>query len=169
MNKNSGFTKFPNELLEKLMTADLTAREYRIILSVIRYTFGYHKESEQLSLSVLSELTQLDRSVLSKVINKLLERNIIGELEKPGFNSGRVLTINTDTREWLLKRSTVDKTSTPTVVERSTPTVSNSPTHTSYIKENNKEIYKYKKNELKNEKKPSYDLELFEQMINSKD
>lgn len=89
------------------------------------------------------------------------------ECSEPNFNSSRVILVNLVLDEW--ETTTVAKGQTQTVSKKLTPTVSKSTTHTSYIKENNKEIYKYKKNELKNEKKPSYDLELFEQMLNSKD
>lgn len=167
MKENRGFTKFPNELLEKLMTADLTAREYRIVLSIIRYTLGYHvTDGESFSVSRLCEIARINRSSVSKALNNLIKRRIVLECSEPNFNSSRVISVNLVLDEW---ETTVAKKQTQTVAKRQTQTVAESTTHTSYIKENNKEIYKYKKNELKKEKKPSYDLELFEQMLNSKD
>ena len=170
MGEGKGFTKFPNELLEKLMCADLTAREFKIVLSVVRYTLGYHIEGgEHFSVSRICEITGINRSDIAKALNKLIERKMIVEFTRPDFSSGRVIAINLAINEWNIKAPTVGKTPTPTVGKSLTPTVGKSPTHTSYIKENNKDNYKYKKNELKNVKKASYDLELFEQMLNSKD
>lgn len=167
MKENKGFTKFPNLLLEKLMTTDLTARELKVLLSVIRYTFGYHVEGgDRFSVTRLSELTGINRSNVSRALKSLIERRMVLECIEPDFINCRVISVNLVLDEW---ETTVAKKQTQTVAKRQTQTVAESTTHTSYIKENNKEIYKYKKNELKKEKKPSYDLELFEQMLNSKD
>ncbi len=160
MTVNKGFTKFPNELLEKLMTADLSAREYRVLLSVIRYTLGFHTEGgEPFSVSTLCKMTGMLRPNVSKAIKSLIDRNILLECIEPGFNSARVLAINLEISEWKAKKLTVSNSLTPTV--------SKSPTHTSYIKEINKENYKYKRTEK--EHKPSYDKDLFERMINRRD
>ena len=170
MGEKKGFTKFPNELLEKMMSADLSGRDYKILLSVIRYTLGFHNESgESLSISILCKMTGLLRPNASKAIKSLIDRNILLECIEPGFNFARVIAVNLEVSKWKAKKQTVSNTITQTVSDSTTQTVSKSPTHTSYIKENNKDNYKYKKNELKNVKKASYDLELFEQMLNSKD
>lgn len=38
-----GFTKVDNPLLEKLLTSSLTKRQLKIVLLVIRFSFGYQK------------------------------------------------------------------------------------------------------------------------------
>lgn len=168
MKENREFTKFPNELLEKLMSVDLPARDLRVMLCIIRYTLGYHIDGgEPFSITRLGELTSINRANASRTLKKLIERKMILECSEPEFNSSRIISVNLFLDEW--ETTTVAKSTTQTVAKLATQTVAKSTTHTSYIKENNKEIYKYKRNELKNEKKPSYDLELFEMMINSKD
>ncbi len=38
-----GFTKFENEILEKILTADLSKRQLKILLLIIRFSFGCQK------------------------------------------------------------------------------------------------------------------------------
>lgn len=38
-----GFTKFDNELLQKILTTDLTKRQLKILLLIIRFSYGYQK------------------------------------------------------------------------------------------------------------------------------
>lgn len=165
---NTCFTKFPNAILEKLVSANLTAREYKVMLCVIRFTFGFHLDGgEPFSITRLRELTGLSRANISRALKKLIERKMILECSEPEFNSSRVISVNPLLDEW--ETTTVAKMATPTVAKSATPTVAKTATHTSYIKENNKEKYKYKKNELNCDKTPSYNKELFEQMLNRKD
>ncbi len=125
------FTKFPNFILEKLIAFDLSGRELRVILCVIRKTYGYHKAAEELSLKVLSDLTGIDKSDVGKIIKNLIEREILIEVDKPEFYFGRTVALNEDIDNWKLKKptTTVCENTTPTVGKNSTPT---------YIKENNK-------------------------------
>lgn len=45
---DDGYTRIANELLEAVMAADLTARQLKVVLAVIRKTYGFGK-----SLTVL--------------------------------------------------------------------------------------------------------------------
>ncbi len=163
------FTRFPNFILEQLMSFDLSGREFKIVLAVIRKTYGFHKTAEELSLKTLSKLTGINKGDISTVVNSLMEREIIFEIEKPDFFSGRTITLNENVNKWKNKKHTVCKKQTQTVCENTTQTVCKKPTPI-YIKENNKRNIKEREpTEKMNYHKPSYDLALFNQMLNAPD
>jgi phage replication O-like protein O len=39
----AGFTKVENDLFQRLLTSDLTKRQLKILLLIIRFSFGYQK------------------------------------------------------------------------------------------------------------------------------
>lgn len=165
------FTKVPNNILEFVVSINITAREFRVIFSILRLTVGYHKECEEISLGKIAKLTEMDKSTVSLTLNSLINRKIITETSKPDYQKGRIISVNPNTEEWILKVSTVDKISTPTVDKSSTPTVVKKTTPSYYIKENIKKITKEsrKVNENFSTKKSSYDIELFKEMLNRAD
>ena len=135
MSKEPTFTKVPNYILEAMMISDLTSREFRVLLAVIRKTAGYHETEARLSNAELSAATRLDKSDVAKTVNRLIARDIISEVESAGFSHGRVLSLNTHTDEWKEVPPTVGNSPTPTVGKTPTPTVGNLPTlHILYIK-----------------------------------
>src|SRR5574341_216670 len=56
-----GFTKVPNSLLERLCKVNLAKYEWRVLLFILRKTYGYHKQSDRIPLSQFSQGTELDR------------------------------------------------------------------------------------------------------------
>lgn len=47
---DDGYTRIANELLEAVMAADLTARQLKVVLAVIRKTYGSVKSSTALPI-----------------------------------------------------------------------------------------------------------------------
>ncbi len=164
-----GYTPFPNVLLEALMSAELRSAEFKIILVIIRKTFGYHKECEVISLNDLCNCTGRSLSVISKALKKLIDKKIVLEVAKPEFLSGRTLAINEEVDEWDFKkeRLSAEERERLSVKERERVVKNDKST---LLKENNKYNYKNNKSQPKKyEEPPSYDKELFERMINGSD
>lgn len=44
-----GYTRIANELLDALIRSGLTKRELRVVLVVIRQTYGYNRSSDDIS------------------------------------------------------------------------------------------------------------------------
>lgn len=69
------YTQFPNWLLAKLYTAnDLTGRELRVILYIIRKTTGFHKKSDKLPYGQIAQGTGIDRRSVIRIIQTLEEK-----------------------------------------------------------------------------------------------
>ena len=96
LNNNQTFTKFPNELLENIMCSKLKATEIKILLCVIRYTYGFHREQHQLSVSFIQKATDLSYNNVQKAVQHLIEKSILIETRKYTPTTPRCIAINPD-------------------------------------------------------------------------
>lgn len=92
-----GYIRIANELLEALIRGDFTIRELKVMMAVIRLTYGYQRKSARISLSRLHVLTNVDRAHVSRVISRLVSRKVLLKEQHPGF---QVLGINKNYSEW---------------------------------------------------------------------
>ena len=73
----NGYTKISNEILDALIKIKINSDALKIILFVIRKTYGYHKKQDKISLSQFVLATQLKKSVVCRGLNRLNNMNII--------------------------------------------------------------------------------------------
>jgi phage replication O-like protein O len=96
--KNNNFTMIPNSVFDTILLKDkLGSREIRVLLCIIRLTFGFHKEKAIASTRYIAKWTGLDQSHVATTVKSLLKRKII--LEEKTFHKGRktrFLFINSD-------------------------------------------------------------------------
>ncbi len=59
--ENPKYTQTPNDLFDKLMR-NMDYAELKVVLAVIRHTFGYHRESFVLSVRKMAEITGLQQN-----------------------------------------------------------------------------------------------------------
>lgn len=87
-----GFTKIANELLEAICRHKFTAREYAVVLAVIRKTYGFNKKLDRLALSQLETMTGVTRGNLSETIKRLESYRVLflkreqGKTQSIGIN-----------------------------------------------------------------------------------
>ncbi len=74
-----GYTRISNEILEGLMYMNLTKREYKICLCILRYGYGYKKEKSEIKCHqrVIAKLTGLHEVVIKDSLLLLVSKNII--------------------------------------------------------------------------------------------
>jgi phage replication O-like protein O len=70
------YTQIPNQLLDEQL-AEMGEAELKITLAVCRKTFGWHKDSDRISLSQFQELTGLSRQGAVNGIEAALARGTI--------------------------------------------------------------------------------------------
>lgn len=75
--KEDGFLPFPNDLMDALLAANLSARQLKLALAVIRKTLGYGKAEDDCTITQLAEVAGLHRPDASKALQQLLAMNII--------------------------------------------------------------------------------------------
>ena len=66
----------PNDLVDQWMPL-LKGNELRILLIVIRKTFGWHKEKDYISISLFQELSGMSQQGTSSAVNSLVEKGIL--------------------------------------------------------------------------------------------
>lgn len=88
-----GYTKIANEIMDALISANLSGQELRAALFVIRKTYGFHKIEDYISLSQVMQALSTSKIRASQVMKSLalmkiltVKENINGYTKKYKFN-----------------------------------------------------------------------------------
>ena len=93
----NGFTRIADELLDALVRFDLTKRQYKVVLAVIRKTYGYGKKVDDLSSGQLALLTGLAATHCRSAVRELAKMRVL--VVVPG-TFGQVIGLNKDYEAW---------------------------------------------------------------------
>lgn len=118
--KENGSTMISNEVLESLYRFLSGNNEIRIILFIIRKTWGWHKKEDKISYGQISEATNIPRRNVIRVVNKLVAKKTLSLIK------GRINTIrfNKNYDEWLVAKKTPVAKMTPPSGKKDTTLVS---------------------------------------------
>jgi phage replication O-like protein O len=72
-----GYTRISNELLEAIFRYGFSQNEFRVLLSIMRHTYGWRKKTADLSLSFIAKASGVPRRSVVWAINHLREQNVI--------------------------------------------------------------------------------------------
>ena len=75
--REDGNLQINNNVIEALLRGDFTASEYKIILFIIRKTYGYNKLSDPISISQFKQAVDLSDRMIRLTTKNLRERRII--------------------------------------------------------------------------------------------
>jgi len=103
--KENGFTSIANELLGEILKSDFTLRELKIILTVIRFTYGFNRKEAELSVRYISKATGIKFYHLSDSINTLVSKNVLTINDSDNHKQGRILKLNKDYETWNFESS----------------------------------------------------------------
>ncbi|MDK1227291.1 replication protein [Cronobacter turicensis] len=90
---DNGFTRIANELLEAVIVADLTARQLKLVLAVMRKTYGFGRALDRISNMQIAEETGIHHTHICKAKNELIAMNIL-------VSSGNQIGINKVVSDW---------------------------------------------------------------------
>ncbi|MDW0113804.1 replication protein [Sporosarcina saromensis] len=145
----NGFTRVANELLEQIAKFKFNGTEFRIIMIIWRYTYGFNRKSHPLSTSFIAEAIGIDNSRVRKVLKGLIDLNVIQVLEEATFNESRILSFNKNYAVWGVekdqrgeKEPLHPKRTQPQGLKRTQPQGSKTTPKKETIKDNPKEINK---------------------------
>ena len=151
MHMKKGFTRIPNDILEALCALNASGSEMRILLYIIRRTYGFNRDFAEISLSEISSAVGMDTAAISKVLKKLEGRKLIERRPAKGI---RPQTISISEEGFLCQNeqlsetttvvdsdnSGIDENNNPAVVKNDNAVVVDTDNHTyKEIKEDNKE------------------------------
>lgn len=98
----SPFTRFPNAILEKIISSKVNGTQCAIILALIRATYGFHNESRTLGIKFFVDATNRNRDHVAKELRILILMNIIHVQQEQTFKKSRELSLNEDFETWKL-------------------------------------------------------------------
>ena len=93
-----GFTAIAHELLEAFIIYPFTDRQRKIMLLIMRKTYGYGKKSDDLAMSFIEKQTRLAKSHISTTLKEL---EAINAIKKEAGRYGFVLSIQSHYKQWL--------------------------------------------------------------------
>lgn len=110
----NGHTDIAHEILEALIKARLTGREWSVVMVILRKTYGWHKKADKISLAQFRSLTGMSRSHCHNTLKSLRQRNIV-TVHKVVNSQVLIYGFQKDYDKWRLlpKQVTVHKVVTP--------------------------------------------------------
>ena len=91
-NRNR-FTIIDNDLIDAFAKINLSPYEWRVIFAIIRYSYGWNKETAQLTCTQLSQLTGIDVRLIPRTLKSLQKKNII-------VRNKNIFQLQKDYRKW---------------------------------------------------------------------
>ena len=95
-----GYTRIANEILEAIARTPINATQFRILMVIWRYTYGFNRKSSELSQSFIAEATGLHKKQVQRELNALIKMNIIKVEKEASFSSPRILKFNKYYQSW---------------------------------------------------------------------
>jgi phage replication O-like protein O len=92
-----GYTRLANALLDALLAARLTARQWQVVMVIIRKTYGYNKKEDDISASQIGACCAMNRTHVTETLNQLARMNIISK--RPGVH-GSILSMQKNSALW---------------------------------------------------------------------
>lgn len=99
--KENGYTSIANELLEQIYGRRFSTSQFKILLLIMRFTYGFNRKFASLSNSFISNGTGIHEVTVSKEIGSLIDDGVIIEKRKPTFNEPRMIGVNKNYESWL--------------------------------------------------------------------
>jgi len=94
-----GHTRIANELLEAIIAYPFTMAQLKVLLVVVRKTYGWRKKKAQISYGTISYLTGLNKRYVKKVVEQLVKDRV---LLKEKNSSKNILGLNKRYLHWSL-------------------------------------------------------------------
>jgi len=89
LQPNKKFTKFYNEILNNIIASKFGSLELRVILAIVRQTYGYHRKEAEISLRMFEKMIKTNHWNIQKVIKKLVDSEIIFQTEGAKMKYGK--------------------------------------------------------------------------------
>lgn len=96
---DKNFTRIANEILDKIMTVNLNGTQFRIVIAIWRYTYGFQGTKRELALTYIAKKINASKGQVNRELSTLIERRIIS-VYGIGPNGGRMLGFNKDYDKW---------------------------------------------------------------------
>lgn len=100
IQREHGHSPIAHPILEALALSALPASELKIVLAVIRETYGWSRKEATLSMGALAGATALHRTTVQRAIHALLKAGVLVEVSPASFRGPATYRLQKDPREW---------------------------------------------------------------------
>ena len=90
----NGYTRIANEILEKLAATKLNGTQFRIVLVVLRYTYGFKRKEHKFSETFLANATGIHKQQIKRELKELICQDILRVTQEATFSTPRFITFN---------------------------------------------------------------------------
>jgi len=94
-----GHTRIANEILNEIMKVNLNGTQFRLVIAIWRYTYGFSRKHYEMSISFLSKIIDANRSQVDRELSSLIDRNIV-TIVGIGQKGARLMGFNKDYTTW---------------------------------------------------------------------
>jgi len=145
MNMNRNFTRIPNDVLEALCTLNVSGNEMRILLYIIRRTYGFNRDFAEIPLSEIASAVGMLASHVSRALKKLSEMGLIERHSAKGMRP-QTISLSEDFMQ-LPEMVTVTENDNPAIAENGNSPVAEIGNST--VAGNGNHTYKERKKDIK--------------------
>ena len=102
--KENGYTAIANEIVEALVRLDLTGCQFRVLLFIVRKTYGFNKKTDWIAYSKFQNSLGVGPSTIMRSLEALLARRVVLADKQVGKT---VYGLNKHFSEWVLAHAQV--------------------------------------------------------------
>lgn len=101
----NGYVRIANEIMEKIASTKFNGSQFRILLAVWRYTYGFNRKHAEMSVSFLSTATAIDERQVRRELDRLISWKVLIEVKSPSKNTSREIGFNKYFDQWVIPPS----------------------------------------------------------------
>lgn len=106
----NGYTRIANEILDQMAKVKLNGSQFRILMVVWRYTYGFQRKEYPMSIKFISENTGIHKRQVQRELNALIEANVLQVSKEASFSSPATVAFNKHFDQWCLNGQEASKT-----------------------------------------------------------
>ncbi|GGJ51193.1 replication protein [Virgibacillus salexigens] len=96
----NGHTRVANEILNQIMKTNLNGTQFRLVIAIWRYTYGFQRKEYEMSSSYLAKLLNTkSRSQVDRELTSLIDKGVL-TVKGIGEKGARVLSFNKNYKDW---------------------------------------------------------------------
>jgi len=103
-----GYTRIANEILERISQIPLNGAQFRILMVIWRYTYGFNRKEHELSNKFIAVATGLNKRQVRRELKRLIDMNILNVVKEATFTTARVLGFNKYFDSWQVANQTTE-------------------------------------------------------------
>ena len=95
-----GYTRIANELMEELIRRDFNGSQMKVILCLIRNTYGYGRKECDFSVGFICKNTGIDKRNVIAILKSLIDGRVFNITGASTFTQPRRIALNKNYEEW---------------------------------------------------------------------